>query len=382
MKKVGKEVLFLDTAELNPRNGEGSMIRLKDGSIMYAFTEYYGECGKDHGIARISACVSFDEGETWSDKKVIIEKDEQAQNIMSVNLIRLDSGNLGAIYLRKEINEEQGCYCMPVFCESDDEGVTWKNMTYCTDEKGYYCPFNGTALKLKSGRIVFPVSYNLRQYDVYKIGISSGIPENGSYVVLLYSDDDGKTWSRYDHKFETPYGFDIGISEHSIYEHENGDLFVWMRTKAGHQYQSVSKDGGKTWSTLCPNFFLTTPDAPMQIRRTGKYTVAVFNPVPFYPLNTLTEEWNSPKRTPFVLAVSEKDGVEFSENNLSANGKLLTFAKNNLFYIEDDLNESYCYPAIFEGDDYLLVAYYHSGGTERCLNCGKIVKIKYSEIKL
>ena len=38
-----------------------------------------------------------------SDKKVLIEKDEKAQNIMSVSLLRLPNGNLGAIYLRKEI---------------------------------------------------------------------------------------------------------------------------------------------------------------------------------------------------------------------------------------------------------------------------------------
>ena len=54
MKKVGKEVLFLQTSENNPRNGEGSFIKLKNGDIMYAFTEYYGDCGEDHGIARIS----------------------------------------------------------------------------------------------------------------------------------------------------------------------------------------------------------------------------------------------------------------------------------------------------------------------------------------
>ena len=40
MKKIGKEVLFMSTSERNPRNGEGSLIRLKDGRILYAYTQY------------------------------------------------------------------------------------------------------------------------------------------------------------------------------------------------------------------------------------------------------------------------------------------------------------------------------------------------------
>ena len=38
MKKVGKEVLFLATKENNPRNGEGTFIRLRDGRIMFAYS--------------------------------------------------------------------------------------------------------------------------------------------------------------------------------------------------------------------------------------------------------------------------------------------------------------------------------------------------------
>lgn len=381
MKKVGKEVLFLSTSEFNPRNGEGTLLRLKDGSIIYAFTEYYGDCGKDHGIARISACYSYDEGESWSDKEILIEKDEKAQNIMSANLLRLPSGNLGIIYLRKEINEEKGCYCMPVFRESKDEGKTWSDYSYCTDKMGYYCPFNSTALVLKSGRIIFPVSYNMKQYDVFKLGIDSGLPECGSYIKLLYSDDSGKSWNEYEHKFKSPYGFDIRITEPSIYEHDNGDLWVWMRTQAGHQYQSVSSDGGKSWSAVCPNFLFASPDSPMQVRKVGKYTVSVFNPIPFFAVSSAKEEWLAPKRTPLLLAVSENDGMEFSHENTNDNKVLAKYCEEKLFYIEDDLNESYCYPAILDCGDYFLVAYYHSAGTPRCLNASKIMKIYLGELK-
>ena len=39
MKKIGKEVLFLPTGDRNPRNGEGTFARLRDGRIMAAGRE-------------------------------------------------------------------------------------------------------------------------------------------------------------------------------------------------------------------------------------------------------------------------------------------------------------------------------------------------------
>ena len=72
MKNIGKEVLFLATKENNPRNGEGTFVRLSDGRIMFAYTEYYGVDWDDDAIAHICACFSSDEGETWSKPRVII----------------------------------------------------------------------------------------------------------------------------------------------------------------------------------------------------------------------------------------------------------------------------------------------------------------------
>ena len=52
-----------------------------------------------------------------------------------------------------------------------------------------------------------------------------------------------------------------------------------------------------------------------------------------------------------------------------------------MFYIEDDRKNGYCYPAIIEGKDYFLLAYYHSNNSGVCLNSTKMVRIDYDEIK-
>jgi hypothetical protein len=381
LKKVGREVLFIPTSAQNPRNGESTMIRLKDGSILHAFTEYYGTCGEDHGTARISACVSHDEGESWSERFILLDKDPDAQNIMSASLLRMDNGDLGIMYLRKGITPDGGVNCLPVFRRSADEGKSWSPMQVCLPE-GYYTPFNSCLLRLKSGRILYPLTYYCRQYDAFRRHIDAGRPDTGPYGLILYSDDDGATWEALPHRFYTPFpDRKMGLTEPSVYEHENGDLWIWFRTMYGHQYQSFSADGGNTWSQLVPNLFFTSPDAPMQMRRVGDYTIAVYNPIPFHSVNFGFESWMAPKRTPLILAVSCKDGREFAVNFAHYAGTRPDLMHNQLFYLEDDPASSYCYPAIFEGPDYFLVSYYHSNGGKECLNCSKVVKVRMEELR-
>ena len=50
-------------------------------------------------------------------------------------------------------------------------------------------------------------------------------------------------------------------------------------------------------------------------------------------------------------------------------------------YIEDDRNESYCYPAAIEVEDGIIVAYYHSNGSGAELSSCKITKITFDELR-
>jgi hypothetical protein len=56
------------------------------------------------------------------------------------------------------------------------------------------------------------------------------------------------------------------------------------------------------------------------------------------------------------------------------------FSQEKLYYIEDDLNNGYCYPAIIECEGGFLLAYYHSNNTDCCLNSTKIIKININDI--
>ena len=375
MKKIGKEVLFLETGKGNPRNGEGTFIRLENGDIMYAYTEYFGDDWADHAAAHICACISGDEGESWGERFILLEKDEKAENYMSPSLLRLSDGGLGMIFLRKEGDTTDigvgkhyaDLDCMPMYCRSDDEGKSWSQPIVCGVPKGYYCGINDGVLVQKSGRILMPMS--------------SHAENRAATVVIAYSNDNGKSWGVLDHEFKSPFSENtIGLGEPGLYELENGELWMWCRTIYGHQYESRSYDNGESWTPVEPNFYFSSPDSPMRVKDVGEYTVAVFNPVPCLCTREDYTVRGSIRRTPLVCAVSNDRGRSFDCFGKYVAGKQMIEFANRAFYVEDDLTSTYCYPAIIEVDGGFLVAYYHSNGGTYTLNCLKIAKVYYDEI--
>ena len=369
MKKIGKQVLFLETGKGNPRNGEGAFIRLKNGDIMHAYTEYYGEDWTDHAIAHICACVSSDEGETFGERFVLLEKDEKAENYMSVSLLRMANGDLGMIFLRKEnkttgeVTQDTDLSCMPMFTRSADEGKSWSAPVVMGVAEGYYCGINDGVLLQRSGRILMPLS------------CADG-------VVIAYSDNDGESWSALDHTFPLPFSGDmISMAEPGLYELQDGELWMWCRTLCGHQYESRSRDNGVTWTPVFPNFYFTSPDSPMRVKDVGAYTVAVFNPVPCLCTREDYTVRGSIRRTPLVCAVSEDRARSFDPSHSGVGGNAMIAFANRAFLLEDDTSSTYCYPSVMAVQDGFLVAYYHSNGGDYTLNCLKIAKVYFNEIE-
>lgn len=369
MKKIGKEVFFLKTRKENPRNGEGSFIRLLDGQIMYAYTEYYGESWHDHAVARISAIYSSDEGETWSRSRVLMEKDEKALNIMSVSLIRYGNGDLGLLYLRKFMNGDR-LLCMPYFARSANDGQSFSEPACCLSEEGYYVVNNDRVVRLKSGRIIFPLAYH---------GPSGAMLTPGALTVC-YSDDDGRSFCMMNSFVRSPYNDKVQLQEPGLYELSDGRLWMFCRTAYGHQYQCFSNDGGESFGELTPALRFTSPDSPMQVRSVHGYALAVFNPLGYSCARDACECWGSPKRTPFVLAFSDDGGLSFVDTLAMPAGRGFLRFSEKCRLLEDDIENSYCYPAIIEVNDGFLVAYYHSDNTPVFINAMKITKVSLDEL--
>ncbi len=357
MKKIGREVHFLEAKGNIPRNGEGSFIRLNDGRIMFGYTEFVGNDWEDDATANIAVIYSSDEGETWTEPKILFRKPEEAWNIMSFSFLRMGNGDIGAFYIIKNDDRTDKI----VLTRSSDEGKTWSepiNCLDCLDEADYYVINNDRIVRLKNGRILFAVARHTVLNT--ELDFAPGV------ICFFYSDDDGYTWQKNETEFVCPFPSNPdGYEEPGLYQFPDGRVWCYIRTSLGFQFQCFSEDNGTTWTTPEPNLFFSSPCSPMLVKDCGDLTVAVFNPLPEHILREDSEPWG---RTPYVIAVSTDRG--------------LTFKKENVFYIEDDLTNGYCYPAIIECTDGFLVAYYHSNGTGCCLNSTRITKISYDEIDI
>jgi Neuraminidase (sialidase) len=311
----------------NPRNSEGDFARLADGRWLYVYTHFIGGAA-DHAAAFLASRVSTDAGRTWSTNDAVVVANEGAFNVMSVSLLRLKSGGIALFYLRKNSLQD----CRPVMRLSKDEGATWSAPTDCiTNDLGYYVLNNSRVIQREGGRLVMPLAYH---------GANGKKLEPGQVVVLL-SDDEGKSWRRSGSVLsEDSAGARQNFMEPGVVELEGDHLLMVIRTKLGCQYFSESSDGGKIWSAPRPSSLLS-PEAPATIVRIPGTTnlLAVWNDQ--YNQTEAYRRSQPPRRTPLAIAISRDAGRTWDNHHV----------------IEDQPGHGYCYTAVAFAGDRVLLAY-------------------------
>ncbi len=337
---VPQRVLELPPGKGNPRNSEGDFAVLKNGDILFVYTQYYGDSMLDHAPAHLVSRVSKDGGKTWSKESVEVIANEGGQNVMSVSFLRLKKGSLAMFYLRKNSDKD----CRPVMRVSKDEGKTWGEPVKCVPdaEAEYYVLNNGRATRLKSGRIVLPLARHTL--------------ENGKKtdwdgeLVCYYSDDEGKTWKR-GSSFAThdEKGKRVTTQEPGLVELKGGRVLMYSRTNHGRQWFHYSSDGCKTWTKGEPGS-LWGPCAPATIKRLKNGDLlAVWNDHEGRPDFAAMNLAVSPRglRVPLTLAVSKDEGKTWSQR------RALEGAPGGMF----------CYIAVCETKKDLLLGYISRGLT-------------------
>lgn len=245
-------------SESNGRNDSASMIPLKDGRLLLAWSEYTSRSGGDVAPARIGGIVSEDEGRTWSDRTVLQEGHEGG-SAYSTGLLRMNNGDVGLFYCHSNRVPERPDDEADVhvrFKRSTDEGTGWTESTRVSSEKEEVVLFhNDRALTLSTGRILAPVTIVRRR---------PGQP-NYEGAVVYYSDDDGATWQTSRDEVATP-GDPRGSCEPCAVELRDGSLLMLLRDASGVLHESRSRDGAETWSTPAPTE-LAAHNSPMIVKR-------------------------------------------------------------------------------------------------------------------
>jgi hypothetical protein len=310
-----KYVLKLPPGKDNPRNSEGDFITLKDGRILFIYTHFTS--ASDFGNAYLAGRYSSDNGKSWSSAdELILDNEEAGLNVMSVSLLRLQNGQIALFYLRKNSRSD----CIPMMRISDDEARTWSDPVRCiNDKEGYFVLNNDRVIQLRDGRLLMPVSFHGAEY-----GKTTARGRISCYI----SDDNGKSWKP---GAEVMNPDSVMTQEPGVVELENGDMFMFIRTDAGVQYVSVSKDKGETWSPSGRSN-IVSPRSPASIERIPKS-------------GNLLLAWNnnglSQQRTPLNIAVSKDEGLSWE----------------NIQTIENDPDGIYCYMAIHFVGKHVLISY-------------------------
>ncbi|MBI3922005.1 MAG: exo-alpha-sialidase [Armatimonadetes bacterium] len=303
------ELFVAPVGPQNPRNSEAEILQLNDGSLLLGWTEFYAEDGADHGPARISGKISTDGGRTWGKKYTLIENDGGC-NVMEVNFLRLNTGDIALFYCQKN-SESKDCRIM--MRTSDDEGKTWGPAKQLSPDNMYTGLTNGRCIRLRTGRILL---------EAWEGG--------DSYCCL--SDDDGKTW--HDSPRVRPAKGDC--YEPACVELKDGTVMMLLRTGLGGQYRSLSKDGGETWSEPAPTPLVGTA-APVSISRipTTGDLLAIWNHNP-----------GAEKRNPLTAAISRDEGETWE----------------HFRNLEETPDDAWAYPAVTWVGDRALITYFNYKG--------------------
>ena len=262
--------------EKNPRNGEGDFVRLPDGRIMFAYSEFYTSEMDDHDPSQITAIFSSDEGESFGDRRVLVAPTEGVLNRMCVSFLKMQNGDIGMFYGEKYKNTDGRIFKRYMLTRTKD-GETFSEPINCAEGIQYSVIENARVIRLSSGRILIPSNHH--PYDENNKLNLRGINE------FFYSDDDGRTFHKFPARYENPNkNVGSGLQETGVIEIEGGKVLAFSRTGAFCQYLALSEDGGETFTTPQPSLFFTSPCSPLHMRHLpdGR-TLAVWNPVPPTP---------------------------------------------------------------------------------------------------
>ena len=237
-----------------------SLLVTQEGSIL-AFSER--RLGlHDHAQNDIVLRRSTDDGKTWSDE--IVAHEDGMNSINDPLTVQLENGRIllmfarfpygrhardaGGIKMADLGYDDPKSNVLTLICHSDDDGRTWSKPVDVSRQVKAPHLLNantpGAMIQLSrgehKGRIVTGLWGALPT-------MSNGRRSREWQVVVVYSDDNGKTWRRTEPlKDESGRGFP---NECQVAEAANGDLVLISRNQGGDRFRkkAISRDGGNTW---------------------------------------------------------------------------------------------------------------------------------------
>jgi sialidase-1 len=220
--------------------------RLNDGRLMAVFYAGYDHVSLPNERwpqgGRISCCTSSNEGQTWSEPRVLYDGPDDDRD---PSIIQLKSGRTICNFFQLRKADSGYQFHGSWMVVSEDTGRSWSAPRLIAEQ--YAC--SSPSRELPDGRLILGL---YRETEKSAIG------------AVIISEDGGNTWGRTIDIDNGGHRFD---AETDVLRLKDGSLYAIQRSPGDSMGYSISKDGGRTWSVSklvgfpghCP-YLLRSPD--------------------------------------------------------------------------------------------------------------------------
>lgn len=212
----------------------------------------YGDSA-DSSNADIFVIKSADHGQTWGTP---IKVADVGFADYPGSLLVLPNGTIMAIFMDVENYTTENCLTECVsrlyVAKSSDYGESWDAPLQINTGKGYNVTTSNPA-RLQNGDLILPFHY------VYT--------DEGAFTLsVMYSTDNGTTWTKSvsDIQIQSE-GQEAGATEGAVVKLADGSLKMYFRSQGDGRYylgESISTDGGRTWSAATDSIVYSTNTHP------------------------------------------------------------------------------------------------------------------------
>lgn len=195
-------------------------------------------------MTRINVRLSKDACRSWG-VPLSVAHGTQQYSVLSHAALQLRSGVIIHIHVHYsgyvDATASSAKSLNPAFIQkSYDGGRTWSDAVLLPTGERYISDVLSVT-QISTGRVIYPFGFLSKTKGHFKTSV-------------LYSDDDGKTWTRSRSVLGVGgTGFETGASEPSVVELPGGRLWMLIRAQTGFLWESFSLDNGRTWEEATPS---------------------------------------------------------------------------------------------------------------------------------
>lgn len=276
-----------------------TIVELDDGSLMAAYF-----AGSYEGCDDVGIYTSTLVKDNWSEPRLVaIGQVEDTVKFPCWNPV-LFRGENNRLYLFYKVGKNPREW-FGMVKTSDDNGNTWSEPTRLPE--GFLGPVRNKPIQLSDGDIICPSS-------------TESLDEKKWKVHMEITDSKLRKWEM----VHVDTGSHFGVIQPTVLIHENGDLRILCRSRQNCIVQSVSKNLGRSWSTLnCTS--IPNPNSGIDaVTLSNGNFLLVYNPL------LKGEDWYV-GRNVLKVAVS-KDAVSWKD----------------IYTLENEPEGEFSYPAIIQ----------------------------------